>query len=298
MRKDKISFIKTNLISFTVVGLICVGIGVYAAVTFPSNEVFYDNSSSGLKSTNVKGAIDELYKECTQTAADKVIEDGQLEKDPYECRYFFTGANPNNYITFIGPIADWRIISVECDGTIKIMSTSDMKNQVWDTYRINDWANASLNTYLNGKYLNGLDSTAQSQIVSHDWGIGAVTELNNDLGGQVNDENSKKWNGKVALATVSEYIRTNSNTNCNTYRKFSYNYSTCRKSTWMFNGMDWWTLSPYNGDSHYVNIVDTSGTIGEHFADDKRIGVHVVVYLSSNLKLSGSGTQSDPYTIK
>ena len=84
----------------------------------------------------------------------------------------------------------------------------------------NNWANASINKYLNGTYYNNLNSVAQSQIVSHDWSIGEVTDVNNDLADQINDENSSKWNGKIALPTLSEFIRTNSNTDCNTVSKY------------------------------------------------------------------------------
>ena len=106
-----------------------------------------------LKSNNVKGAIDELYKTCTQTTASQIIDNGKLEKDPYECRYFFKGANPNNYITFNGEKAGWRIISAECDGTIKIIKNDSIGNMVYDSY--NGYWNypASLNSYLNGTYL-------------------------------------------------------------------------------------------------------------------------------------------------
>ena len=49
---------------------------MYAAITFPSNDVSYDNSVSGLKSTSVKDAIDELYTECTKelTAGEQITE--------------------------------------------------------------------------------------------------------------------------------------------------------------------------------------------------------------------------------
>ena len=134
MKEKTKQFLKKYLIGF-ILGVVSVGIvAVYAETYFPSNDVTYDNTESGLTSTNVQGAIDELYTECTKepTAGETIIEDAGLEKDPYECRYFFTGANPNNYITFNDEQAGWRIISVECDGTIKIMRTSNIGNQDWD----------------------------------------------------------------------------------------------------------------------------------------------------------------------
>lgn len=63
--KNKIkNFSKKYLIGFIISGILFASISVYAVVTFPSNDVTYDNSSSGLSSTNVKEAIDELYNLC------------------------------------------------------------------------------------------------------------------------------------------------------------------------------------------------------------------------------------------
>ena len=58
-------FIKTNfkgIITGTIIGiLLCGTISVIAATYFPSTDVTYDNTESGLSSTDVQGAIDELY---------------------------------------------------------------------------------------------------------------------------------------------------------------------------------------------------------------------------------------------
>ena len=54
-------FIKNNLIGF-IIGISFACLGVYATTLIASNDVTYDNSSSGLTSTTVKGALDELYE--------------------------------------------------------------------------------------------------------------------------------------------------------------------------------------------------------------------------------------------
>ena len=299
--KIKKEYIKTNLIGFIIAGIIVSGGFVFAAVTFPSNEVSYSNGTSGLKSTDVQGAIDELYETCTQTAGSQIIENAGLEKDPYECRYFFTGANPNNYIKFNNET--WRIISVECDGTIKIMKNESIGNQYWDSSGSNNWNRpADLNTYLNGTYLtNTLNATAQSQIVSKDWSIGAVTWDNNNLADQINDENSSKWNGKVALITVSEYIRNNSNkSSCGSFSKIDDNYSICKNTTWMYYSSNhWWTLSPNANDLRSSFAVLLSGGLSAYnFVDTEKRAVRPVVYLNSEVKIiGGDGSQSNPYTL-
>ncbi len=299
--KIKKEYIKTNLIGFIIAGIIVSGGFVFAAVTFPSNEVSYSNIESGLNSNNVQGAIDELYETCTAlTIGEQIIEDNGLEKDPYECRYFFTGLTPNNYITFNNET--WRIISAECDGTIKIMRNESIGRKEWDSTNSNNWMRpADLNTYLNGTYLTStLNSSAQSQIVAKDFSIGGVTEYNNDLAGQINDENSKKWNGKVALPTLSEYIRSNSNqSSCGTYSRNSNNYSSCQNTTWMYIKVYWWTLSPYAGNSDRVFTVRSSGEFTYSSGSRYTYGaVFPSVYLSSKIKITGGdGSSSDPYQI-
>ena len=305
MKEKTKEFLKKYLIGF-ILGVVSAGVViVYAETYFPSNDVTYDNTNSELKSENVQDAIDELYGVCfPKSAGEQIIEDAGLEKDPYECRYFFTGANSNNYITFNNEKAGWRIISVECDGTIKIMRTASIGNQAWDSSNSNNWARpASLNTYLNGTYYNGLNSTAQSQIVAKDWSIGVVSANDNNMSNTINNEKATKWNGKVALVTVSEYIRSNSNkSSCGTVNQLWNAISEqCKGTTWMYNSnYYWWTLSPYSGASGTVlNIFDSSGYIFYDYANFTNRAVRPALYLSSEVKITGGdGSQSNPYTIE
>ena len=51
----------------------------------------------------------------------------------------------NNYINFNNSL--WRIISVENDGTIKIMKNENIGEMAWDTSVGVYWGTASLNVY-------------------------------------------------------------------------------------------------------------------------------------------------------
>src|SRR5699024_1470223 len=91
----------------------------------------------------------------------EVVESGDgLYADEYEeGRYIYKGANPNNYITFSGET--WRIISVENDGSIKIMRNESIGKRAWDSSNSNNWARpATLNTYLNEEYLPTLSDSS------------------------------------------------------------------------------------------------------------------------------------------
>ena len=298
--KEKLKKIVFGYLPGFITGIIVCGtVSVIAATYFPSSDVTYDNKKSGLTSTNVQGAIDELYTTCFPlTAGEQIIEENNLEQDSYECRYFFVGSNPNNYITFNNE--SWRIISIGCDNTIKIMRDESIGNMSWDIPGSNNWNRpADLNTYLNSTYYNSLTSTAQKQIVAATYYAGGITENNNDLQNQINDEKLVVSNVKVALPTVSEYLRTNSNDNCKTYNANNDNYNTCKNSNWMYYSSNfWWTLSPRHGDSNFVFYGTSSGNLS-FYMSSYDASVRPVVTLSSSVKITGGdGSQSNTYIIE
>ena len=310
MKKIK-EFSKKYLMGFFIGLILFTVVGVSAAAVFPSNQTTYDNSVSGLNATNVQTAIDELYNTCFPPKAGDTILDSVdivtsgdgLYKDEYEDgKYTYKGANPNNYVTFNNEKAGWRIISINSDGTIKIMKELSIGDQTWDASGVNNWVRpASLNTYLNGTYYNELNSTAQSQIVAKDFSIGSVTYSNNDLKNQINDENSSKWNGKVALVTVSEYLRSNSNqSSCGTLRLNEDNYMSCKNTTWMYYFNDWWwLLSPFSNNYIDVHAVIGNGMVQSGSSYAPNGATRPSVYLSPEVKITGgNGSQSNPYVIE
>ena len=310
MKKKIKEFTKSYLIGL-ILGIVVSGtISVIAATYFPSNDVTYDNKESGLSSTDVQGAIDELYGVCfPPSAGDSILDntdivtsgDGLYEDEYEEGKYTYKGANPNNYVTFNDEKAGWRIISINSDGTIKIMRTANDGNRAWDTSRSNNWNRpASLNTYLNGDYYNSLTSTAQGQIVEGTYYAGGVTDNNNDMQDQISDEKSVTSKVKVALPTLSEYIRAGSNTSCKTLRTYNRNYSTCKNSNWMFNSsyIYCWTLSPISGAPRSVFGVCSNGGACYNNVDNTDRAVRPAITLSSEVQITGgTGTASDPYVL-
>ena len=235
----------------------------------------------------------------------EVVESGDgLYADEYEeGRYIYKGANPNNYITFSGET--WRIISVENDGSIKIMRNESIGNRAWDSSNSNNWARpATLNTYLNEEYLPTLSDS--SKVVSHNFSIGAVISGNNDLAAQIASENGTTWNGKVGLITVSEYLRANTNTEqCGNLSINDTNRTTCLTTDWMYSAVPsegyMWTISPDASNSygvfHVYGSSSNAGNVGINYADNSIDGVVPVLYLSSDITLSGTGKSGDPYVI-
>ena len=301
--KEKIKkFLNSKLFIFIITAIVFSTIGVSASTLFPSNDVTYDNSVSGLNSNNFQAAIDELYKMCKvpEVGGDGVLDntnivtsgDG-LYKDEYETgKYTYKGANPNNYITFNGESAGWRIISINADKTIKIIKSESIGNRAWDTsnkYGSNNWARpAEINTYLNETYYPLLNTTSKNQIIVSNYYIGGVTEANNNMSEQINDEKSQTWYGRVALTRMSEYIRASANASCNTHSKYENNYNTCKNSNWMYNSdISWWMLTPRVDTDNGVYVSISNGSVGIWAGGSTDTYTHTrpVVTLSSSVQI-------------
>ncbi len=225
-----------------------------------------------------------------------------LYTDEYETgRYVYKGTNPNNYIEFNNGEM-WRIIAKETDGTYKVIRNEIIENRAFDIegglHGSNEWNRpADLNTYLNSEYYNTLDLSIKDIIVLHNFGIGAVIWNNTNLTTQIANENGTTWKGNIGLISASDYIRANSNEILCGNINLQYNNKTiCKNTNWMFNNKTWWTISPMA--EHLYNVIDVyeNGESSRTYAAGI-YGIRPVVYLTSNITLSGSGTSGDPYVL-
>lgn len=113
----------------------------------------------------------------------------------------------------------------------------------------NDWDSSSLETYLNNDYYNSINN---DKVITSTWNIGELANNNETITNIMDTyeaEHSVLWNGKIALFTVSEYNRTNSNFSC-IVSPSNYYPNQCNKTTWLYNAMDEWTLTPLKSDWH------------------------------------------------
>ena len=324
---------KNRLFIFVTTALIFCTIGVSAATYFPSNNVAYDNKSSGLKSTNVQGAIDELYGMCSNFPSEtinKLINDvvtngDGLYKDEYENgRYFYKGKNPNNYIQFANGDV-WRILSIEPDYTIKIVKNDLLPAQRFDganlrktgycsnfSHGCNAWgklvffsnngigkvdSDSELNIYLNGQYYDSLDESIKNNIVAHSWNVGATETDSNGISTnltiKIADEKGYDWYGKIGLITLSEYIRVNSNMSQCGTIYLLNNNVNTCKNTTWMNSSTFWFITPNNYGVFYGG-----GGISSQYAHNTTISPRPSAYLSPSTKfVSGIGTQSDPFRL-
>lgn len=270
----------------------------------------------------------QILKKTVVTSGDGLYEDA-YEKG----RYVYKGANPDNYITFNNET--WRIISVETDGTLKIIRNESLGKKRFDgkasrvtgycslemapSFGCNAWMASSmfvnktysgaveqdawLNTYLNTTYYNSLLIESKAQIINHIFSVGPVISDNSDLASQITLENSLTWTGNIALASVSDYLKANNNgEQCGTLANNNTNYNTCKTTNWMFNNFAYWFVSPLADSTGKEWYIYSDGKIkndivhGTPMTNEDYDGLPVL-YLKSDLSLTGAGTEKDLYKI-
>ena len=256
----------------------------------------------------------------------------------------YIGADPNNYVYFncrdyTNPSNStcelWRIIGVFSEDThglsgqklIKLIRSESLGNIAWNSANTNDWSTASLQTTLNGDYLNGSGSyassgikndTTRNMIETVTWKLGGSSTYNNvtasmfyerERGTSVYSGRPTPWSGKVALMYPSDYGYATSGGSttdreaCLAKELYSWDsssFSDCKNNDWLYDSSTaQWTLTPYSSNSKFVFYVYSTGYVLIYNYASYSYGVRPSVYLTSNVKISGGdGTANNAYTLE
>ena len=280
---------------------------------------------------------------------DDVVTSGDgLYEDSYENgRYVYKGNNPNNYIEFNGEL--WRIIAKETDGTYKIIRDQLSENRAFDEANYRTTANntfcdssysgcnvygkvngifrlmsgqkmgtvtedSSLSKYLNETYYNTLTSDAKNQVQTHAFNIGVVLvygggNQNNSIYSDLNGEKAFQWTGNIGLPNVTDILRANFDSRCNSAGAASgtSEQNLCI-SNYLVNNMSeisFWTMNGYSTQTYatsgavWVPYRSVNGISFSVQAPSYSGGVRPVLFLKSTIKITGgNGSQSSPYMIE
>ena len=206
--------------------------------------------------------------------------------------------NINNYVclgTTTNSCADdslYRIIGV-FDDKVKLIKYSSIGNMYWDDTGSYAWATASLNTYLNSQYLNGLGIFAN--IISHSiWKASDVSFSSNSTLESVFTaemaDNVVTVNTKIGLAYVSDY-------------GFAADSSTWLNNGWQSDKIGWlknfesWTITSQGGGS-LAWTAPKGSTFVNSFVDIDEFSTRPTFYLNSDVSyISGTGAKNDPFII-
>ena len=149
---------------------------------------------------------------------------------------------------------------------------------------------------MNTTYKSSLTDLSKVQ-TGMKWNVGHAGVYNDTLtvSQLENMEKSYTWKGDVALATKSEYIRAHGNTDCSNAKYLYDNYQndTCKATNYLYkSGYRYWLLSPnstYAGSEFNAN----SGYVNNFYASNQGGSVRPVLYLKSNITLTGNGTNDE-----
>ena len=312
----------------------------------------YDSATKGLSVSPMtkKGTKCYLYFEEKSGASD-IIEDayeenqGMLAYDgTVDNNLRYIGADPNNYVYFNCDDYDspssstcelWRIIGIFNENShgingeklIKLIRSDSLGTIAWDSDNTNNWSTASLQTTLNGDYLNGSGSYASSgiknditrnMIANVTWKLGGSSTYDDvtasmfyerERGTTVYSGRPTTWQGEIALMYPSDYgYATSGGSTTNReaclakelYNWDSSSYSDCKNNDWLLDSStNQWTLTPGSYNSNDVFSVNNAGFVRNYGGAFYSPGVRPSVYLTSNVGISGGdGTMNNPYILK
>ncbi len=277
--------------------------------------------------------------------------DGLYVDSTIDGRYIYKGGKPNNYIKLGDDL--YRIISIEKDGTIKVIKQESIGDMAWDeenarystnsadfcsdsaygraggckvwgsntttldtkgnkvatmpwnvygTYKNLPDNEATLSTYLNNEFYNGLSDDIKSLVVEKVWNVGPTYEGQARLSENIEEESLYKWKGKIALMNATDYVKSSTNSKCTTVQMYWQDSSCYRNSstyTYLYskNYTYIWTISPRaQSDGSSVFYVHSTGSLGSNYAYEGG-DVRPAFFLSSETTLNGEGTETNPYTI-
>ena len=246
------------------------------------------NSKSPCVKENVEVAHEFLLKSIVTTG------DGLYLDSTEKNRYVYKGSSPNNIIKFNN--ANWRILSVETDGTLKIILEDKLNHIAWNIDSSNEWSNSAAEKALLN-YYQALPAEYKDNTTAHIYNIGKLqADKNFGLEKEVDIEKSRETLGNIGLITPSDYVKASNNLTCTSASNSMIASYPCRDQNYLYKpDYSWMTMIASNVEE-YIWYIGVSGVYNNAKASSV-FWLRPVVYLKANTQLTGSGTSSNPYII-
>lgn len=246
-------------------------------------EGIIDNSQVIIDSSNVDTSKVGTYK-VTYTVRDKAYNKTVVTRNVIVARNltevvksstddsnYYKGLNVNNYLLFSGML--FRIVNVNDDGSVKIVTNSSMANVNYgveganfDSSNIKDW----LNNYFYSKLYN-----TDYLVKDNKWCI--------------DDTNS--------VTNISNLCDVTATSNVGLLSLIDFNNSKVGSQTYLGNTFEYWFLNRKDSRFGYIYSFHNN-SLTESYDNTSLSGVRPVLVLKNDLYIiSGDGTSSNPYTL-
>ena len=294
---------------------------IYAANTISGSQVTYDNTSSKLSSTNVQGAIDEIY---TNINSKTTCPDG------YYCKAKKSSPGVGDYVKMTPTLTSyttdtsktgytstqtinpselnlWRVLKVNSDGTMEMISEYTSSTSVYfkgkEGYQnLVGYLNVLASKYENSKYTKGsryvgyngqieyITNTSKIDSTTAPWTSSTGSSTTESLGGGDTLYESDYSLMQTVLGTrVAKNVSTQSATDYWLASRYYYYYSS---TGWGFGG-----CSIDTGGSLYHNALYyySSGSFDTYSSSR---ALRPIVILKSGITYTPAlGTSEDPFVL-
>ena len=197
-----------------------------------------------------------------------------LQAADTEGNRYLKSSTTNNYVWYSGKL--WRIVSINSDGTIKLVTQGNMTTIAWNIDSTNTvYENSQIHNWLKNEFLPTIEPSVLAEstwdYTTYASGTATKAEPVNYVEGE-----------KVGLLTIYDYYKVRNGSNSN----------------FLNNGYQWWTMSPKTDNSFVWNI-GSSGSTGALGAPTYGYGVRPSVNLKFNIQIvGGNGKRGNPYLIE
>lgn len=231
----------------------------------------------------------------TENGDTATLDEGLLKKeDDLGVAYYYRGNVKNNNVLFAGK--NWKIVKINGDGSIKLVldnivdeiskyyseDYSFLKSTIFE--KLNNWYTNNLNDYsdyiayykfCNDTVLEDDNYLAYNRVITNK--IPTFVCLGNLV------------NSRIGLLTIDEVSLAGGSTGEN-------------KSYYLYNEKitnSYYTMSSASSryGNYYPFVVDTDGSISSNVNGNLLRGVRPVINIIKTAKVSGNGTNEDPYEI-
>ena len=228
----------------------------------------------------------------------------------------YEGKDPDNYVTFNGS-EEWRIIGVFEGSTIgletgkqytKIIKSTSIGIYEWNKNGTTDWANATLNQYLNGDYLASMRDGNKIAKYNNQYSVWSFR-----TGGSGGYFISERITGKAPLVIDKDGEKVEISPFVNEavglmylsdldYAQYDNECKYCVSVNWLIMNNDGeWSITPDRDDecAAYAIVFDGSEAASIDLVDIlyQSFNVRPTLYLEANLTATGNGSKLDPYVL-